>query len=374
MAGKTKGRAPRSFSQSTAALTMTSMLAIPRLPAPTATVSPRLMGSPAEPSAPRTPAGMTSTRGRANAWRTRTILGTKVASAAGMPGMIQGGSRRVNVLDFQSKCPYNYHRLEPDSLPMRPNLLAVSSALAALLILAGGCSSIVDWIKQRPQPLPPASDLYSAGEAELDKGRNAEARASFLKIVERHPQSMYAPRARFLIGEAYYRESEWDKAIKEFETFLSFYPRHQIADLVQYRLAMSYYDQLKPVEQDQMIAKKAMEAFKTLVREYPESRYAADALGKIDVCRGRLAQKELFVASYYLNQGNHAAARQRLEGVIKDYPRTLVIPEALYRLGEVYAVDGRTQEAQDAFRRCATEYSYTEWGRRALQRLKTAAR
>ena len=220
----------------------------------------------------------------------------------------------------------------------------------------------------------PAGDLYAQGEMELDRSRYTEARNAFKKIVERHPQSTYAPRARFLIGESYYREGEWDKAIKEFEIFLSFYPRHQIADLVQFRLAMSYYDQVKPVEQDQGITAKAMEAFKRLVREYPESRYAADALAKIEVCRGRIAQKELWVASYYLNQGNAAAAKQRLEGVIKDYPRTLVMPEALYRLGEVYVIDGRPQEAQEAFRRCATEYSYTEWGRRALQRLKTAAR
>ena len=44
MAGKTKGRAPEALSQSTVARTMTAMLAIPRLPAPTATVSPRLIG------------------------------------------------------------------------------------------------------------------------------------------------------------------------------------------------------------------------------------------------------------------------------------------------------------------------------------------
>jgi len=255
---------------------------------------------------------------------------------------------------------------------MRLNFLAVSSGLLALTLLLGGCSTLADWLKQRPQPLLPAGDLYALGETELNKSRYPEARAAFQKIVERHPQSVYAPRARFLMGEAYYRESEWDKAIKEFETFLSFYPRHQIADLVQYRLAMSYYDQMKPVEQDQMITQKAMDAFKTLMREYPDSRYAADALAKIDICRGRLAQKELWVASYYLNQGNTIAARQRLEAVIKDYPRTLVIPEALYRLGEVYTTDGRTQDALETFRRLADEYSYTEWGRRAAQRVRTA--
>src|SRR5919198_289116 len=256
---------------------------------------------------------------------------------------------------------------------MRPNFRLALPALLALLLLVGGCSAVVDYFRTRPQALQPASDLYALGEKELERNRHEDARTAFKKIVERHPQSTYAGRARFLIGEAYYREGEFGKAIKEFETFLSFYPRHQIADLVQFRLAMSYYDQMKPVEQDQGITSKAMEAFKTLIREYPESRYAADALGKIDICRGRLAQKELWVASYYINQGNPAAARQRLENVIKDYPRTLVIPEALYRLGEVYAGDGRLQEAQETFRRLTTEYSYTEWGRRAAQRLRTMA-
>ena len=256
---------------------------------------------------------------------------------------------------------------------MRLSCLPVPSALVALLLLLGGCSTIGDYLKPRPQALPPAADLYAQGEKELERSRYEDARTAFKKIVERHPQSNYAARARFLVGEAYFREGEWDKAIKEFETFLAFYPRHQIADLVQFRLAMSYYDQMKAVEQDQGITQKALDAFKKLVREYPESRYAADALAKVDICRGRLAQKELWVASYYINQGNPAAARQRLENVIKDYPRTLVVPEALYRLGEVYAAEGRSREAQDTFRRLAAEYSYTEWGRRAAQQLKAMA-
>jgi outer membrane protein assembly factor BamD len=261
-----------------------------------------------------------------------------------------------------------------DRWPMRLKFLCVSTALASLLLLQSGCTTIADFFRQRAQPLPPAADLYAEGENLLNRSRFEEARASFRKVAERHPQSAYAPRARFLVGEAFYREAQWDKAIKEFEGFMAFYPRHEIADLVQFRLAMSYYDQMKPVEQDQEITRKAMEAFRTLVREYPESRYAADALAKIDICRGRLAQKELWVASYYLNQGNPSAARQRLEKVVKEYPRTLIIPEAMYRLGEVYAGDGRAEESQRVFRQLADEYPYTEWGRRAAQRLRTATR
>ena len=251
-------------------------------------------------------------------------------------------------------------------------------AVLSLTLLLGGCSSVGGWVadlfKNRPTPLPPAAELYAAGELEMTKKRYEDARLPFRKVVERHPQSSYAPRARFLIGEAYYREGEFDKAIKEFEAFLAFFPRHEISDLVQFRLAMSYYDQMKPVEQDQSITAKAGDQFRKLVREYPDSRYASDALSKIEICRGRLAQKELWIASYYIDQGNAPAARQRLELVLREYARTLVVPEALYRLADVDTQEGRLQDARGRLERLANEFPYTEWGRRAAQRLRTAAR
>ncbi|MBI1846027.1 MAG: outer membrane protein assembly factor BamD [Candidatus Rokubacteria bacterium] len=251
-------------------------------------------------------------------------------------------------------------------MPDSPHALVRGLLTGLLLVLVAGCS----FLKAQPVPILPPEELYQIGEAELGKRRYEEARKSFKSIVERHPNSSYAARARFLMGEAFYREGEFDKAIKEFDTFLAFYPRHQIADLVQYRLAMAYYDQLKPIEQDQSLAKKALEQFKKLVREYPESRYATDALAKIDICVGRMAQKELWVATYYFNQGNPSGARQRLELVLKDYPRTLVVPETLWLLAEVDLREGKNEEANDIWRRLATEFGYTEWGRRATRRLQ----
>jgi outer membrane protein assembly factor BamD len=242
----------------------------------------------------------------------------------------------------------------------------VRLVLVGLLLLASGCS----WLRAVPTPILPPDELYQVGENEMAKRRFTDARNAFVKIVERHPNSSYAPRARFLIGESYYRESEFEKAIKEFETFMAFYPRHQIADLVQYRLAMAYYDQIKPIEQDQALAQKALDHFKKLVKEYPDSRYATDGLAKIDICRGRLAQKEIWVASYYFTNGNPAAARQRVEAVVREYPRSLVIPEALFLLAEVNFREGKNAEATEILQKLSREYPYTEWGRRAAQRLQ----
>jgi outer membrane protein assembly factor BamD len=242
--------------------------------------------------------------------------------------------------------------------------------LVVFLLFFGGCA----WLRPSPMPILPAEELYQIGEKELAKRRYEDARKNFRRIVERHPNSSYAPRARFLMGEAYYREAEFDKAVKEFETFMAFYPRHQIADLVQYRLAMSYYDQIKPIEQDQTLAAKALDQFKKLVKEYPESRYATDALGKIDICRGRLAQKEVWIAAYYYQQANAVGARQRLEKVLKEYPRTLVVPEAMFLLAEISVREGKADEATALLRRLETEYGYTDFGRRAAARLRSAQR
>ena len=249
------------------------------------------------------------------------------------------------------------------------HLSRLRTVCLATLLFLGGCG----WLTATPQPVLPAEELYRLGEQDLARSRYEDARSRFKDIVARHPDSSYAPRARFLIGETYFREGEFDKAVKEFEAFLAFYPQHQIADLVQYRLAVSYYDQMKPVEQDQALTGKALAQFKRLVKDYPQSRYASDALAKIDICRGRLAQKELFIAHYYYDQqDNSAAARQRLEGIVKNYQHTLVIPETLFLLAEVNFREARTAEAMALFRRLAAEYAYTEWGKRATQRLSVS--
>ncbi len=237
--------------------------------------------------------------------------------------------------------------------------------LSSLLVAAAGCA----WLRPAPTPILPADELSQLGDTALEKRQYSEAREHYTKVVERHPNSSYAPRARFLIGEAFYREAEFAKAIKEFEAFMAFYPQHQIADLVQYRLAMAYYDQIKPIEQDQGLARKALEQFKRLVKDYPESRYAVDALAKIDICRGRLAQKEVWVANYYFTQGNPSGARQRLELVLKEYARTLVVPEALWLLAEVNYREGKPDQARELLQRLQGEFPYTEFGQRAAARL-----
>ena len=72
-----------------------------------------------------------------------------------------------------------------------PPALTYAVILAAV-IAASGCGIL----RPAPTPLLPPDELYSQGEAFLEKKQYLEARESFRKIVERHPNSTYAPRAR----------------------------------------------------------------------------------------------------------------------------------------------------------------------------------
>src|SRR4030095_6497209 len=127
----------------------------------------------------------------------------------------------------------------PISMLGYPALL-VRVLVIGLLLLGSGCAMLTP----APTPILPPEELYRAGETEVKNRRSDEARPNLRNIVERHPNSSYAAKARFYIGEAYYREAEFDKAVKEFEGFLAFFPRHAIADLVQFRLRLRHCDQM----------------------------------------------------------------------------------------------------------------------------------
>ncbi len=237
-------------------------------------------------------------------------------------------------------------------------------ALAAVVLLLSGCTLFGG----RPTTVAPAAKLYEDGERLLLQEKYPQAREQFSWLVERHPESDLAPVARFLIGESYFRNKDYEKAGPEFETFVTLYPSNQIADLGQYRLARTYFDQMPTVERDQKLTAQALTEFQKLIRLYPESRYAPDAIVKIEACRLRLAQKELWIAAFYVRQGKYEAALPRFDTVIKDYGRTQAAPEALYQKADALVRLGRSDEAASVLKRLVDEFPASEWSRRARER------
>ena len=68
-------------------------------------------------------------------------------------------------------------------------------------------------------------ELYDRARQAYDNGEMDKARQGFQKLIENHPKSARADNAQFWIGESYYREKWFERAILEFQTVIEKYPK-----------------------------------------------------------------------------------------------------------------------------------------------------
>ena len=78
-------------------------------------------------------------------------------------------------------------------------------------------------------PVRPEDDLsdealYAKGKQAFDMGNHQQAREYFQKLIQDFPKSPRADNAQFWIGETYYREKWYEKAILEYQNVIEKYP------------------------------------------------------------------------------------------------------------------------------------------------------
>ncbi len=69
------------------------------------------------------------------------------------------------------------------------------------------------------------TDLYTSSKQAFDQGDFEAARKGFYKIIADFPTSEHADNAQFWIGEIYYREKWYEKAILEYQKVIENYPK-----------------------------------------------------------------------------------------------------------------------------------------------------
>lgn len=68
-------------------------------------------------------------------------------------------------------------------------------------------------------------EIYRQAKQAFDQGDSDSARNKFQQLIERHPKSERADNAQFWIGEIYYREKWYEKAILEYQKVIENYPK-----------------------------------------------------------------------------------------------------------------------------------------------------
>lgn len=116
------------------------------------------------------------------------------------------------------------------------------------------------------------SDLYAAGRQLFDAADYAGARGAFEEFLKRYPESKECDNAHFWIGETYYREERYEKAILEYQNVIDKYPGTNKMPAALLKQGMAF-NKIKDDINARLVLKR-------LVRDFPASPEAKEA-GKL---------------------------------------------------------------------------------------------
>src|SRR5210317_660929 len=233
------------------------------------------------------------------------------------------------------------------------------SGMLAMVVLAG-CSGSKKATFVNVEGYPP-QEIFARGEYEINRGKFADGAFFFSEIERLYPYSEWAKRGLIMQAYAHHENKAFEEARSSAQRYIDFYPADEDAAWAQFLIALSYYDQIEDVGRDQSLTMGALQAFRVVIEQYPDSEYARSAALKFDLAFDHLAGKEMEVGRYYLKRSNFAAASNRFRTVVEDFQTTSHTAEALYRLVESYLSLGLTDEAQSAGAILGHNFQSTPW-------------
>lgn len=175
-----------------------------------------------------------------------------------------------------------------------------------------------------------AQELASDGMDQFSNEKYKKSIESFEKLKDFYPFSKFAILAELKIADAYYKLNQYEEAIFAYEDFESLHPRNEAIPYVIYQVGRCYFEQIDTVDRDQTTAKKALDTFNRLKKQFPENSYSKKADDHIKTCLKSLSGHELYVGLFYFKSKHYKAALSRFKSVLLNYPDVGVHQKALF--------------------------------------------
>ncbi len=126
-----------------------------------------------------------------------------------------------------------------------------------------------------PAPKATAQDLYDRAYALYKQGKHTEAREAFQRFISLYPKTDLTDNAYFWIGESYYDQRQYEKAILAYDKVVQEFPRGDKVPSALLKQAFAFDAIGDPVD--------ARILLKKLLREHPSSEQAAIARRKLEM-------------------------------------------------------------------------------------------
>ena len=251
----------------------------------------------------------------------------------------------------------------------RAALLVRLLAGVGLAIVGAGCAGNRNAI---PPNVEPDRYLFEQGEVAMTEEKWLVAREYFRQVVDGYPQSPFRADAKLGIGDGFFNEDNvqgYILAAAEYREFLSFFPTHPRADYAQYRVALTFYEQMPSPDRDQTATIEALSEFETFFERYPNSALVPEASERQRAARDRLSESEYQVGVFYYRAEWYPGAILRLRTLLEDDPQYTRRDGAYFHLAEAYMALNQQAAALPLYERLLSEFEVSQYLEQARQRV-----
>ncbi|MEZ5351477.1 MAG: outer membrane protein assembly factor BamD [Bryobacteraceae bacterium] len=258
------------------------------------------------------------------------------------------------------------------------NTIRWTATAALVAILLGGCG-----FRRKKYENPIAKDteqpdkvLFDKAVADIEKGRYEVARLTLNTLMNTYDTSEYMAKSKLAIADSWMREGGshgMAQAEAEYKDFILFYPTMEEAAEAQEKVCDIHYRQMEKPDRDNMHALRAEEECRTLLLQFPNSKFAPRVAQTLRNIQEGIAEGEFRRGEFYFGKGSFPSATARLEPMVNHYPLYSKADQALWMTGQAYAKLGpRFQDrAVSAYQRIVRDYPLSALVDQAKEQLKT---
>jgi outer membrane protein assembly factor BamD len=221
----------------------------------------------------------------------------------------------------------------------RGHVRLAALALGLIGLLGLGCA-------QGVIEVAPADDIYAAATKDFEDGQYGAAVQRYRQFLDHYPLDPRTQEVEYRIAQAHYRDESYAEAIAAFSDFQRMYPTSPRLPEVEFTIAQAHMDQMDSIDRDLAAARNAHDRFRSVLLRYPGTEYAEKAGTRLRECREHLAERELYIASFYFDRGELRAGETRVKGLLDRYPDTDAAARALRRLADAAAAAGEDDLGQ----------------------------
>jgi outer membrane protein assembly factor BamD len=199
----------------------------------------------------------------------------------------------------------------------------ILSVVVGILFVCSGCA----WFESKEEK--PAQELASDGMDAFKSGDYKDAVESFEKLRDFYPFSKYAILAELKIADSHYHLGAYEEAVFAYEEFVNLHPRNEAVPYALYQIGLCHFEQIDTVDRDSLAAKRALDAFRRLQKQFPRDVYAKKADEHIKKCIKSLAGHDFYVGVFYYKSKRYRSALNRFKRIISEYPDVGIHQKAL---------------------------------------------